>query len=81
VAAGADEPREPDRRVAEPTADIEHAVTLRGRAGQERRLAVTAHPLRHDVAVLHPDVEQRAVPGLGGLDVVLDHPDRVSHDR
>jgi hypothetical protein len=81
VAGAADYAGEPDGRVAEPAADVEHAVALAGRAGRQRRLPVVPQALGHDVAVLHPDVEQRAIPGLGRLEVVLDHPDRVRHDR
>jgi hypothetical protein len=80
VTGGADDARKPYRRVAEPAADVEHAIALARRVGRERCLPVIAQPLGHDVAVLDPDVEQRAVPGLGRLDVVLDHPDRVLHD-
>ena len=48
------------------------------RVRRERALPVIAQPLGDDVAVLDPDVEQRAVPGLGRLDVVLEYPDRFS---
>jgi hypothetical protein len=47
---------------------------------RERGFPVVAQPLGHDIAVLDPDVEQGAVPGLGRLDVVIDYADRVVHD-
>ena len=81
MAGGADEAREPHRRVSEPAADVEHAVALMRRVGHERALSMIAKSVGDHVAVLDPDVEQRAVPGLGGLDVVLDYPDRVIHDQ
>jgi hypothetical protein len=81
VTGGADELREARRRVAKPAADVENAVALMGRVGRERRLAVIAQPLGDEVAVLDPDLEQGAVPGLGRLDVVLDLSDRVRYER
>jgi hypothetical protein len=38
---------------------------------------VLAKALGDNVAVLDPDVEQRTVPGVSRLDVVLELPDRV----
>jgi hypothetical protein len=43
----------------------------------DRRLTVLAKALGDNVAVLDPDVEQRTVPGVSRLDVVLELPDRV----
>ena len=74
-----DEVGDPLSRVAEPAAAVEHVVTLARRVARERRLAVVAQPRDDDVAVLDLDVEERAVPGLGRLEVVLDYADRVRH--
>jgi hypothetical protein len=79
MAGGADELREPSRGVTQAAADVEHTVALTWRAGRERAFPVFAQALRDDVPVLNPDVEERAVPGLGRLYVVLDDPDRVVH--
>ena len=77
----ADEPSQANRRVAETAADVEDAVPGPGRGPRERGLTVVAKAVDNEVAVLDPDVVQGPVPGLGGLDVVLDLTDRIGHRR
>src|SRR2546430_4202105 len=59
------------RRIAEPAADVEHALAARGLVEAKRRLAVDTEPARDDFAMFDEPVEQRPVSGLDRL-VVLD---------
>src|SRR3954462_8715763 len=66
-AGRAHELRDPLRRVAEAAADVEHALPRTRREQAQRGFAVLAEARYEDLAELDEAVEERAVPGDGGL--------------
>ena len=56
--------------VAEPAADVQHALAGPGRVQRSACVAVCASPADDDLAELHEAVEQRPVPRLDRLGVV-----------
>ena len=78
LAVRPDEPGDALRRVAEPAADVEHALPGLRRHEAQRRLAVRAQARRQDVAEADEAVEERPVPGLDRLGVDPGSPARLS---
>ncbi len=64
VPFGTDDSGEPDRRVAQPAADVEDAIARLGRDFRQRRLSVIGQTPGDDVAELDPAVVEDPVPGL-----------------
>ena len=70
VSLRADQLGKLDGRVAEPAADVEHAVTALRSVVGERGVAVRPSVGDHDRLEVLPGVEQGAVPGLGRLEIL-----------
>jgi hypothetical protein len=67
------QPGELNGRVAEPTPDVEHAISAFRTMVDERRVAVCLRVRDDDGLEALPDVEEGAVPGLGGLGILRCH--------
>ena len=74
LALGAHELGEPLGGVAEPAADVQHALAGLRRVQAHRLLAVGSETGRDGLAKAHEALVERAVPGANRLLVVLDQP-------